>query len=99
MAPANLRIPKGETILVTGANGYIGSHVVDVLLEQGYKVRGTVRNEKPWLNKLFDERHGRGKFETVIVPSLNAPGAYDEAVKGVAGIAHVVRSMTRTSGL
>ncbi|KAH6620178.1 ketoreductase [Boeremia exigua] len=34
------------TILVTGANGYIASHVVKVLLDNGYNVRGTVRSDK-----------------------------------------------------
>ncbi|MCH8496868.1 MAG: NAD-dependent epimerase/dehydratase family protein [Marinobacter sp.] len=32
-----------KNILVTGANGHIGAHVVRQLLEQGYKVRGFVR--------------------------------------------------------
>jgi dihydroflavonol-4-reductase len=34
------------TVLVTGANGYVGSHCVKILLEQGYNVRGSVRNVK-----------------------------------------------------
>ncbi|XP_069998757.1 uncharacterized protein [Penaeus vannamei] len=33
-----------EVILVTGVSGYIGSHVAKLLLEEGYKVRGTVRS-------------------------------------------------------
>jgi nucleoside-diphosphate-sugar epimerase len=33
-------------VLVTGASGYIALHVVDLLLKQGHKVRGTVRNLK-----------------------------------------------------
>lgn len=32
----------GSTIMVRGANGYIAFHVVDVLLELRYNVRGTV---------------------------------------------------------
>jgi len=91
MASTERRIKQGQWVLVTGANGYIASHVTDVLLEEGYNVRGTVRTEKPWLNKLFDDKYGKGRFETVLVPILDAPGAYDEAVKGAAGIAHVVR--------
>ena len=38
-----------ERVLVTGASGYIASHIVRLLLEKGYCVRGTVRslqNEK-----------------------------------------------------
>jgi len=34
------------TVLVTGASGFIGLHCVLQLLEQGYRVRGTVRSEK-----------------------------------------------------
>lgn len=33
----------GSRILVTGANGYIASHVVDQLLALRYVVRGTIR--------------------------------------------------------
>jgi dihydroflavonol-4-reductase len=31
-------------VLVTGANGYIGSHVTKQLLEAGHVVRGSVRS-------------------------------------------------------
>jgi len=31
-------------ILVTGASGYIASHLIKILLERGYRVRGTVRS-------------------------------------------------------
>lgn len=84
-------LPKGTLILITGANGYIASHIVNQLLKLGYRVRGTVRNEKPWLNKLFS-KYGEGTFETVIVPEITIDGAFDEAVKGVDGIMHVVRT-------
>lgn len=86
-------IRPGERILVTGANGYIGSHVVDVLLSLGYLVRGTVRAEKPWLNELFDSKYGAGHFETVVVPELNDKEALIRALRDVSGIAHVVRTM------
>ncbi|CAG0887918.1 unnamed protein product [Darwinula stevensoni] len=34
------------TVLVTGASGYVANHVVKVLLEHGYKVRGSVRSKE-----------------------------------------------------
>lgn len=33
-------------VLVTGASGYVASHVVHNLLKAGYRVRGTVRSLK-----------------------------------------------------
>ena len=35
-----------ELVLVTGASGYIASHIVEQLLHEGYKVRGTIRSLK-----------------------------------------------------
>uniref|UniRef100_A0A8R1E1A9 Epimerase domain-containing protein n=1 Tax=Caenorhabditis japonica TaxID=281687 RepID=A0A8R1E1A9_CAEJA len=37
---------KETKVLVTGASGFIGTHCVEVLLKNGYKVRGTVRDLK-----------------------------------------------------
>jgi dihydroflavonol-4-reductase len=36
----------GETVLVTGGTGFIGAHCILQLLQQGYKVRTTVRSLK-----------------------------------------------------
>lgn len=92
MAPlTNLRIPRGQLILVTGANGYISSHVVDALLHEGYRVRGTLRRDMADVKQHFDENHGKGQYETVIVPSMEEDSAFNDAVRGVAGIIHLVR--------
>ncbi|GAM33894.1 hypothetical protein TCE0_013r01121 [Talaromyces pinophilus] len=87
-------IRPGARILVTGANGYIGSHVVNVLLSLGYLVRGTVRAEKPWLNELFDSKYGPGQFETVVVPKLNDKEALIRVLSDVSGIAHVATDVS-----
>jgi len=57
-------------VLVTGANGYIGSWVVLQLLEKGYTVRGTVRSSKKGehLKSLFGT-YGQ-KFELVVVADI-----------------------------
>ncbi len=36
--------PKG-TILITGLNGYLAGRTAELVLQEGYRVRGTVRNK------------------------------------------------------
>lgn len=80
-------IAPGSLIVVTGANGFIASHVVDQLLQAGFRVRGTVRSAKRggWTVDYFKGKYGAGKFELIEVPEMGDPGAFDEAVKGAAG--------------
>ncbi|KAK3575860.1 hypothetical protein CHS0354_034456, partial [Potamilus streckersoni] len=35
---------KSTVVLVTGASGYIANHIIKQLLEEGYRVRGTLRS-------------------------------------------------------
>ncbi|KAL5319508.1 hypothetical protein ACEPPN_012563 [Leptodophora sp. 'Broadleaf-Isolate-01'] len=85
------RIPVGSWILVTGVNGMVASNIASLLLEMGYKMRGTVRNveKASWMQEKFDKMYGKNSFELVSVADLADEGAFDEAVKGVSGIAHV----------
>lgn len=89
-------IPIGSLVLVTGINGYIGSHVADQLLQSGYRVRGTVRSDSKgeWVKELFDKKYGEGKVEIVIVANMSQPGAFDSACEGVSGIAHLASDVT-----
>jgi uncharacterized protein YbjT (DUF2867 family) len=65
-------INKGDKVLVSGANGYIAMWLVRILLEQGYSVRGTVRNDsKAQFMKSYFEGLGYGdKFEAVVVEDI-----------------------------
>ena len=80
----NPALPAGALVLVTGVNGFLGSHIVDQLLLAGYRVRGTVRNaeKNSWVQSLFDKLHGKEKFELVEVKDLTTEGAFDEVLKG-----------------
>ena len=91
----NPLLPLNSLILVTGANGLIASHATDQLLAAGYRVRGTVRSAPrcAYLTKLYESRHGADRFSLLEVPDVFAPGAWDEAVRGVAGIAHVLGAL------
>ncbi|KFX88787.1 hypothetical protein V490_07397 [Pseudogymnoascus sp. VKM F-3557] len=87
-------IKVGERILVTGANSFVGSNVVDLLLSLGYLVRGTIRSEKPWLEELFESKYGAGRFELAIVPKLDDIEALAVALIGVSGVVHVASDVT-----
>ncbi|KAI7533498.1 hypothetical protein KC331_g13031, partial [Hortaea werneckii] len=84
-------IPKGSTVLVTGVTGFIASHVADQLLQAGYHVRGTSRSKDKadWMVQLFSSKYGENRFEVYEVPDMMADTAFDESVRGVAGIAHL----------
>ncbi|EEU33936.1 uncharacterized protein NECHADRAFT_55822 [Fusarium vanettenii 77-13-4] len=84
-------IPTGSTVLVTGVNGLIGSHVANEFLERGYNVRGTVRDvsKSAWVQDLFVKQYGQDKFTLFPVIDLALTEAFEEAVKGVAAVVHV----------
>jgi len=81
-------VQKGATVLVTGASGFISAHTVEALLQHGYKVVGTVRDEKKgqYLENLFK---GKGDFSYVIVEDIGQDNAFDEAVKNVDAVLHM----------
>lgn len=84
-------IPTGSWILVTGASGFLASHICLQFLQRGYNVRGAVRNptQSAWLLEgRFKAYADNGAIELVSVPDLGADAAYDEAAKGVAAIIH-----------
>ncbi|WOO78577.1 NADPH-dependent aldehyde reductase ARI1 [Vanrija pseudolonga] len=85
--------PKGSTILVTGASGYIGCHTVGTLLDAGYRVRVTTRSlpKAEYIRSLFPSH--AGAIEHAIVEEMTAPGAYDDAVASVSGVVHLASAI------
>jgi dihydroflavonol-4-reductase len=80
-----------ETVLVTGASGYIAGHCIEDLLRHGYAVRGTVRDvaataKVAHLTALAAELDGTLDF---VAASLNADEGWDDAVAGCALVLHV----------
>lgn len=74
--------------LVTGASGYVGSAIALEFLKQGFSVRLALRNEAQrdaWL-ETYPDTADRTSF--AFITSIDTPGAFDEAVKGVTYIAH-----------
>lgn len=75
-----------QTVLITGASGFIAAHVVEAFLRKGYNVRGTVRSEKTASEVLKTHAKYSEQISVAIVPDIAAPNAFDEAVKGVDGV-------------
>ena len=66
-------------------SGYIGSHIVDILLSQGYQVRGTARSASKLdgLKAIWAKKYPRGHFEVAVVEDMGKDGAFDDAVNGL----------------
>ncbi|RAH80188.1 NAD(P)-binding protein [Aspergillus japonicus CBS 114.51] len=90
----NLALPPGSTVVVTGANGYLASHTSNELLKLGYRVRGTVRSPKPWLNAFYEREYGPDRFHTVLVPDFRDPAAIESILADADGVVHLVSDFT-----
>ena len=93
-----------DTVLVTGATGFIAQHCILQLLEAGYSVRGTARSAgrrdeiastlEPHLGSAARARLASG-FE-VVAADLTADAGWDDAVGGCRYVLHVASPIPRT---
>jgi dihydroflavonol-4-reductase len=76
-------------VLVTGATGLIGTHVVEQLLAKGYQVRGTVRSvEKAATEGILDSPPGSERLELVEANLLDA-ASFQDAVRSCDFVLHL----------
>jgi NAD dependent epimerase/dehydratase len=83
-------ITKSVTVLVTGADGFIGSHLAEALVQNGFKVRAFVYynsfNSWGWLDQCSDDI--KGQFE-VFPGDIRDPHGVKEAMKGCDAVLHL----------
>lgn len=78
----------GETVLVTGASGYIAGFAIKALLAKGYAVRGTVRS----LARADEVRAALGVSGgelPLVAADLTSDAGWAEAVQGAAFVLHI----------
>ena len=84
-----MKLPVCE-ILVTGADGFIGSHLVESLVRRGFKVRAFVLYNSfgswGWLDNCAEDV--KGKFE-VFVGDIRDSNSVRSAVKGCNVVFHL----------
>ena len=80
-------------IFITGASGFIGSHVVAASLKAGYRVRLSIRKaeQEQTLKELFPGFSS--KIETVVVPDITSTAAFRSALDDVDYIFHLASPM------
>ncbi|HIG22406.1 aldehyde reductase [Henriciella sp.] len=80
-----------EKVLVTGATGFIASHLILQLIERGYEVRGTARStdKAARLNEILSDYAGKPVAIEIVAADLSKDEGWAEAVKGVSYVQHV----------
>ncbi|OWB55697.1 catalytic activity protein [[Candida] boidinii] len=89
-------------VLVTGATGFISTHVIDRLLANGFEVVGTGRNEAKIaaLLRLFKKKYPEAKLHFEKTPDISKLDAFDDALKNhpdIKYVAHLASPITAAS--
>jgi NAD dependent epimerase/dehydratase len=81
---------ENSKVLVTGADGFIGSHLTEALVRRGYKVRAFVYynsfNSWGWLDHCAEDV--KGQFE-VIAGDIRDPHGVKDAMHGCDAVLHL----------
>ncbi len=80
-----------SSVLVTGANGYIASHTILELINQGFTVRGTVRSlgSASSLNERLSKQAGSQISIDIVEADLSRCRGWDTAMRGMDYVIHL----------
>ena len=90
---------RDSPIVVTGAAGFLGSHVVTRLLAAGRRVRATVRDlDNAPKRAYLDELRARSpELLELFEADLMKPGSFDRCVDGAGAVIHTAASVRLTA--
>ena len=84
-------VPDGATVAVTGASGFIGSHVVEAVLRAGFAVRAVVRDPSNAAKTAHLEAIAKDYDAALTFArgDLGVDGSFDAAFAGADAVVHV----------
>lgn len=90
MLNKSIKVKNNLKVLITGADGFIGSHLTEALVEAGYDVRAFVYynsfNSYGWLDTISKEIKSKIEF---FPGDIRDPNGVREAMKGVDTVFHL----------
>ncbi|KAK8079422.1 aldehyde reductase [Apiospora hydei] len=90
-SPSFDRLTEGDTILITGVSGLLGSATAKEALQQGFRVRGITRDPSKLLElqSAFDQDFG-DRFQVCGMDDLTKAESYaPHHLQGVSGVLHI----------
>ncbi len=87
----------GDLVCVTGASGFLGIHIVECLLDRGFRVRATVRDaDNPTKTRALRSLDHDDRLE-LRSADITVPGVFDDIVADVPYVVHVASSVLQTA--
>ncbi|HEY9677430.1 MAG TPA: NAD-dependent epimerase/dehydratase family protein [Drouetiella sp.] len=84
--------PRGATVVVTGASGLVGSHVVEYLTNNNYDVVAVLRTVPDYLQKFADNHKGEGTLRFHIA-DVTSKESLAKAFAGAQAVVHAAGSV------
>lgn len=87
-------------VFVTGATGFLGSHIVDQLLSQGHKVSVSARSESKAadLASRYKDQISSKQLSTAVIEDMYDPNSFRSALQGIDGVIHVASPLPNVKG-
>ncbi|KAL3298627.1 NAD dependent epimerase/dehydratase [Colletotrichum asianum] len=85
---------RPKYVLVTGATGFIGAHIVDELLRRGFRVRGSTRTLAKGEEMIKTREQYADKLDFIEVGDFENTNVFDGKMEGIDGIIHVASPFT-----